>query len=93
MATETLASVPEMLQADVAALQTDMAVIKGQLPHLATKGGMEQLQAHFEGQLPHLATKADMERGFRQMTWTFVATLLVGLTALAGLIVALQIFS
>ena len=39
MATETLASVPEMLQADVAALQTDMAVIKGQLPHLATKAG------------------------------------------------------
>ena len=72
MATETLASVPEMLQADVAALQTDMAVIKGQLPHLATK--------------------ADMERGFRQMTWALVSALLVGLTALAGLIVALQIF-
>ena len=72
MATETLASVPEMLQADVAALQTGMAVIKGQLPHLATK--------------------ADMERGFRQMTWALVSALLVGLTALAGLIVALQIF-
>ena len=72
MATETLASVPEMLQADVAALQTDMA--------------------DFERQLPHLATKADMERGFRQMTWALVRALLVGLTALAGLIVALQIF-
>lgn len=106
IATETLASVPEMLQADVAALQTDMAVIKGQLPHLATKAGvaelradmerlradMEQLRADFEHRLPHLATKADMERGFRQMTWALVSALLVGLTALAGLIVALQIF-
>ena len=79
MATETLASVPEMLQADVAALQADVAALQTDM-------------AVIKGQLPHLATKADMERGFRQMTWALVSALLVGLTALAGLIVALQIF-
>ena len=100
MATETLDPVPETLQADVVALQNDMAMIKGQLPHLATKADLaelradvERLPAHFEVQLSHLATKADMERGFRQLTWALVGTLLVGLTALAGLIVALQIFT
>ena len=49
--------------------------------------------AAVNAQLPHLATKADVERAINALTWRLIGALLVGLTALAGLIVALQIFT
>ncbi len=97
MATETMdAAVPAMRDADLVTLQA-------LLPHLATKADLADLRADLTGVqalLPHLATKADLadlrteiHAAMNALTWKLAGALLAGLTALAGLIVALQIFA
>ena len=81
----------------------DLATLQALLPHLATKADLAELRADLTGVqalLPHLATKADLadlrteiHDAMNVLTWRLVGALLVGLTALAGLIVALQIFT
>ena len=97
MATETLdPAVPATRDADLAALQA-------LLPHLATKADLADLRADMaavQALLPHLATKADLadlrteiHAAMNALTWKLAGALLAGLTALAALIVALQIFT
>ena len=97
MATETMdPAVPAIRDADLVALQA-------LLPHLATKADLADLRADLTGVqalLPHLATKADLadlrteiHAAMNALTWKLAGALLAGLTALAGLIVALQIFA
>ena len=97
MATETMdPAVPAIRDADLAALQV-------LLPHLATKADLADLRADLaavQALLPHLATKADLadlrteiHAAMNALTWKLAGALLAGLTALAALIVALQIFT
>ena len=97
MATETMdPTVPVIRDADLVTLQA-------LLPHLATKADLADLRADLTGVqalLPHLATKADLadlrteiHAAMNALTWKLAGALLAGLTALAGLIVALQIFT
>ena len=97
MATQTIdRAAPAIHDADLAALQA-------LLPHLATKADLAELRADLTGVqalLPHLATKADLadlrteiHAAMNALTWKLAGALLAGLTALAGLIVALQIFA
>ena len=97
MATETMdPAVPATRDADLAALHA-------LLPQLATKADLADLRADLaavQALLPHLATKADLadlrteiHAAMNALTWKLAGALLAGLTALAALIVALQIFT
>ncbi len=68
------------LRTGVERLRTDMAGVQALLPHLATKADLADLRTEI-----HAAMNA--------LTWKLAGALLAGLTALAGLIVALQIFT
>lgn len=81
MATETMdVAVPATRDADLADLRADLTSVQALLPHLATKADLADLRTEI-----HAAMNA--------LTWKLAGALLAGLTALAGLIVALQIFT
>ncbi len=75
------------LRTGVERLRTDMAGVQALLPHLATKADLADLRAD----LADLRT--EIHAAMNALTWKLAGALLAGLTALAGLIVALQIFA
>ena len=104
MATETMdATVPTLRDADLAALQAllphlatkadladlraDLTGVQALLPHLATKADLADLRADQE------RLRSEIHAAMNALTWKLAGALLAGLTALAGLIVALQIFT
>ncbi len=97
MATETMDTAAPVTR------DVDLVTLQALLPHLATKADLADLRADLTGVqalLPHLATKADLadlrteiHAAMNALTWKLAGALLAGLTALAGLIVALQIFT
>ena len=104
MATETMdAAVPATRDADLVTLQALLPHLatKADLADLRTE--MERSRADLtavQALLPQLATKADLadlrteiHAAMNALTWKLAGALLAGLTALAGLIVALQIFA
>ena len=72
---------------EVASLRTDMAGVQALLPHLATKADLADLRADQE------RLRTEVHAAMNALTWKLAGALLAGLTALAGLIVALQIFA
>ena len=76
-----------LLRGEVVELRTDLAAVKAILPHLATKADLADLRADQE------RLRGEIHAAMNALTWRLVGALLVGLTALAGLIVALQIFA
>ena len=71
----------ETMDAAVPAIRdADLVTLQALLPHLATKADIADLRTEV-----HAAINA--------LTWKLAGALLAGLTALAGLIVALQIFT
>ena len=78
-------------KADLADLRADMerdlAAVQALLPHLATKADLADLRADQE------RLRTEIHAAMNALTWKLAGALLAGLTALAGLIVALQIFA
>ena len=104
MATETLdPAVPATRDADLAALQALLPHLATKADLADLRADMERSRADLaavQALLPHLATKADLadlrteiHAAMNALTWKLAGALLAGLTALAALIVALQIFT
>ena len=104
MATETMdAALPATRDADMAALQALLPHLATKADLADLRADMERSRADLaavQALLPHLATKADLadlrteiHAAMNALTWKLAGALLAGLTALAGLIVALQIFT
>ena len=74
-------------KADLADLRADLTAVQALLPHLATKADLADLRADQE------RLRTEIHAAMNTLTWKLAGALLAGLTALAGLIVALQIFT
>ena len=75
------------LRADMERSRADLTAVQALLPHLATKADLADLRADQE------RLRAEIHAAMNALTWRLAGALLAGLTALAGLIVALQIFT
>ncbi len=104
MATETTdAAVPTLRDTDLVTLQALLPHLATKADLADLRADMERSRADLTGVqalLPHLATKADLadlrteiHAAINALTWKLAGALLAGLTGLAGLIVALQIFT